>query len=143
MNLARSLAVAGAATAAAIVATAGPASAAASVYKDEGCETFGTFEFCYDVKSVFNVTETPSGNYNAISNGKFSYTYSENGVEYYSTDGKYHNKFSMKDGETQVASYHGKSSDEFGETTCSYTYKFHMANGKVQVDNFDFECTPL
>ena len=143
MNLARSLTLASVATAIAVIGTAGPASAAATVNRAEGCETFDIYEVCYDVKSVFNITETPSGNYNVIDNGKFSYRYSENGVEYYSSDGKFHSKFSMKNGETHVIAYHGKSNDEFGGSTCSYTYKFHMANGKVQVDNYDFECTPL
>ena len=38
------------------------------------------------------------GDHNLIDNKKISYTYSENGVQYYWTDGKYHNKFSMKEG---------------------------------------------
>ena len=133
-----------AATAAVLIGTAGPASAAATVYKDEGCETFADgFGFCFDVKSVYNITETKSGNYNLIDNGRFSYQYLQDGVEYYATDGKYHSKFSMKDGESHVSSYHSESSSESGGQTCEYTYKFHMANGEIQKDDFEVVCTPL
>jgi len=142
----RSLAIAvsllcGAATLApAMPATAIPADGA-QTYHENYCEDvwFGTV--CVQVHGVYNVTTTPSGNYNYMDNRKYEYVWDYQGGDHYETAGKSHYKVLWKADEEQVYHQRVRETATFPGGTCTYEYDYHYANGTVQFYNWNVTCS--
>jgi hypothetical protein len=130
----------------AALAVAGSVSATpgngATVTKFSDCYSDSGYTTCYDYRYVTNYTLTPSGNSHYVTNGDSSSTTTgPGGYEYSSTD-KYHSTYLISKGETQVDHYSDRYQTVYAGVTCSYRYKFHYANGEVQISVNDYKCVP-
>ena len=135
----------------AALAAASPASAApgngADVENVSDCVTeyYGTL--CYDYRYVENGTETPSGNFSYVFNGRSSYEFTGSGPlagcnRSFSDDSRQH--VLVKDEtlhELGTGNGYEFSGECFGASNCTYKNRFHYANGEVQFSRPEFECT--
>ncbi len=129
----------------AALVVAGPASAApgngATVQKCGDCYSYSGYTSCYDYRSVYNFTETPSGNFHYVSNGDSSSTTTGPGGYQYSSAGKFHDNVLIRKGETQVTHYSSRYKSTYAGVTCSYRFKYVYANGALRVSVSDYKCT--
>jgi hypothetical protein len=133
--------VCGAATLApAVPATAIPADGA-QTYHENYCQDvwFGTV--CVQVHGVYNVTTTPSGNENYMSNSRYEYVYDYQNGDHYEYDNKSHYKILWKAGEPHVIHQHFQETSTSPGSTCTWEYDYHYANGTVQFNNWNVTCS--
>ena len=130
----------------AALALAGTVSAApgngATVQKFGDCYSYSGYTTCYDYRYVFNYTQTPSGNYQYVTNGASRSTTTGPGGYQYSSTGTFHDIFLVRETQTQLYHYSDRYQDTYGGVTCSYRYKYHYANGEVRISVNDYQCTP-
>jgi hypothetical protein len=126
--------------------SAAPAPAASSsgaqTYVDNFCEDRVVIDVCRDGRGEFSVIQTPGGNTMYEFNAKYVYTYTVNGVFYYSLEGSDHFQHLFLKGEPQEDNSRWSISKTFEGQTCTSSYHYHFANGQVQFINDGFECVP-
>ena len=107
---------------------------------------FGAVEFCYDYKYEYNVTQTPSGNFNYQINGRGSNSFTAAGCTSETDSASHHHSLSNAP-KTQEHHYSNKHQFQIdcGELsyTCTTTDHYHFANGRVQFSRPDDVCNPL
>jgi len=130
---------------AATLAPAMPAAAApgdgAQTYQADYCQDSGYEKFCVKAHGVYNVTTTPSGNYNYTDNGKYEYTWDYPNGDHYESDGKYHYKVLLKADEAQVIHQRTRQTATSPGGTCTVEYDYHYVNGTVNFDNWNVTCS--
>lgn len=117
------------------------APAVAASQKYEECFNTGYEEICFTSRVAYSDVATSSGNYKFTSNGKYSYTITNNVTgQTYTSDGVYHYNTLFKKGELHVI--HGRASDEsnYDGQTCTFEYAYHYANGQWRYEDFDYSC---
>lgn len=113
----------------------------AEVFKDEGCIKSPDFNVCFSFHFVNNFTETPSGNVNVISNGRFRASGAWMG-ETFNVSGREQFRLLLKDGEEQVVSERFRFKSRVGSVECRERFVFHLANGVVRQDRSSVKCQP-
>jgi hypothetical protein len=94
---------------------------------------------------VFNVTATPSGNVSFQDHVRLEFTLDEPGLDFTNVQrGNFH-ALSM-DGLLQELNSNVRGSYvlDFGDgftIECTYAQKYHEANGEIQYDTTEFECS--
>ena len=114
----------------------------ATVTKFNDCYSYSGYTTCYDYRYVSNYTSTPSGNSHYVTNGDSSSTTTGPGGYQYSSTDKFHSTYLIRKGETQVDHYSDRYETVYAGVTCSFRYKFHYANGEVQISVNDYTCAP-
>jgi hypothetical protein len=140
----RTLAGSSAATLAALVLAASPASAAEQHYNfPEQCYDLGggySVSICSSSSGQYNTVSTPSGNYN--STGKSTVFISITGPGYnVGISDDYHFTENYKQGELHV--WHVKYDDTFTYTTgqiCTYTDNYIFVNGDLKHSKPTIDC---
>jgi hypothetical protein len=110
---------------------------------DKGCSSWpGYVDWCWDSHYTLTSVMTPSGNekYTYRSHGTQTETWYVWWPGTYTYDWRYHYNFLIKQGELQVDSWNDTYTEEFPGGTCTYTYQYHYANGRVTRDLNDWEC---
>ncbi len=136
---------------AALVAAASASAGAAAgngaiVVNLSGCNPTPFGLSCYEVRTVTNVTETPSGNRSYVTNGVTGLTYANpfNGCSM-SQSQPVHVHWLQKDGDLQSYSERRSATNEIHcgsiSQTCVMTFELHYANGDVQLDRQEVVCT--
>jgi hypothetical protein len=118
-----------------------PASASGTLHYDypEQCYDFYEYTVCSSVSGQYNQTETPSGNLSAQGKGKSRYSVTAPGYSY-SSDFEYKYHFLLKQGETHQQSSKSTTFTKNGQA-CTYTEHFHFANGQVQFNRPEVNCS--
>ena len=106
------------------------------------CYDFGLL-YCFEANGMTNVVSTPSGNVIYQVHLTYCYTATDptTGDVLYQDCQSQQIQSLAKDGEAQV--YHQVDTGSFGSSdeTCTYSSRFHMANGQVQYEDSTFECS--
>jgi hypothetical protein len=141
------LVIASIAAALALVSAAAAQPGGAQVVRTSGCVSSPLATMCYDVKTVANLTTTPSGNTAYILNGTSSYSYDFGFAGCtYSRSQPVHVKVLEKDGEGHVRGERLEDTISFNcgpgfAQTCTGTLQLHEVDGEVQFQRVDFVCT--
>lgn len=132
-----------AASVAAAIFSATPASAAATQHFDfpETCFTSGDVTICSSASGQFHTTETPSGNtiFSGKSTSTFSVTSTDGSSDFSDTFAQQFNEL-VKKGEVHVFHSRFKDTFTFAGSTCTFTDNFIFANGEVRHSQPDFNC---
>src|SRR4051794_9378453 len=137
-----------AASAAAVLALAGTASAASSngavVVNDAGCTSTPFATVCTVVKSTTNTTATPSGNISYVTNGTVERTMTFVFGGTYSFTDEIHLHGLRKAGEVHEEGDHYWSQWVYASgtynLTCVEAYDIHWANDRAQLADFQLYC---
>lgn len=116
--------------------------------EDSRCFQGMYYTSCYTIDGQMHRTETPSGNaiffWHADYTSDYKSTYP--GFQYESSsESSAKNHWVIKQGEPQVMSW--KNDGEYtytlnGQTvTCTYSYRFHYANGEVRIEDYQADCS--
>ena len=136
-----------------MIATASASGGAVVVHdrvQDSYCYDYPEYNarYCSTVDGQLHSTETPSGNTNFVWHADYTSDYHETfgGITYsYSNQSSTKQHFVFKPGEDQVMSWQDKgtySSTANGQTVnCTYTYRYHYANGEVRIADYDVTCS--
>ena len=108
----------------------------AQVVKDSNCTEDGDgYTQCYELMTVYNETATPSGNFTYAYHASYEYIECDpSGAVSYRESGDAHNHLLTQDGFLQeLDAFYTHSYPDFdtGET-CTHSFAFHLANGKLQ-----------
>lgn len=138
------LAVAGLAPLAlAAPAAAAPGNGAVQYGFDPVCISEPPFEFCIGQRGVFNVTETPSGDFHLIDNGVQTFTSAEGNFTDNSRS-RYRLVVLLKDGQEQVvhvgSQFTSKASNGF---SCRISVRFMVVKGEVKREIEVVACDPV
>ena len=139
-------AVAVAALSFAALAGAAPGNGA-QVVNDAGCYLTPFAKVCVVEKTTTNVTTTPSGNLNYVTNGTVERTMTFIFGGSYTVSDTVHSHQLAKQGEIAEASDHYLEQSEYLSGTyhlvCTEAFDLHWANGNSQLGNYDVQCTVL
>ena len=137
--------VAGIALACTAVAGAAPGNGA-TVDNYAYCIPSPLITWCWDVKTVTNMTTTPSGNVSFVTNGTTDYTVSIPLLGCTSTKSEpVHLHWLRKNGDPQTHSQRLAQTNSFTcasgySSSCTSTFELHETSGDVQFQRFDFVC---
>ncbi len=107
--------------------------------------------FCFDLNYVVKTTQTPSGNTSFVTNGRNVVRASDGFHDHgcvFSQASRFHRHYLLKDGTLHEEG--NRRADSFSVTcpgpapntlTCTYTLHAHYANGSLQYNRPDAECT--
>ena len=130
----------------AAVAGAAPGNGA-QVVNDAGCYQTPFAKVCVVTKTTTNVTSTPSGNLNYVTNGTVERTMTFVFGGSYTVTNTIHSHYLAKRGEIFEESDHYLEQDEYLSGTyhlsCTEAFDLHWANGASQFGNYDVQCTVL
>ena len=119
----------------------------AQVVNDAGCYQTPFAKVCVVEKTTTNVTWTPSGNLNYVTNGTVERTMTFVFGGSYTVSSDIHSHQLTKQGEIFEASDHYAEQREYQSGTyhllCTEGYDIHWANGASQLGNYDLQCTVL
>jgi hypothetical protein len=137
----RTLAGSGAATLAALVLAASPASAAEQHYNfPEQCYDYGGgYSYCSSSSGQYNAVSTPSGNYNSTGKGTSSISVTGPGYNY-SNSFDYHFNENYKQGELDVWHLKYDQTLTYSGQTCTYTDNFIFVNGDLKHSKPTIDC---
>ena len=142
--------LAAAVTAAALIVAATAAAApgkGAQVVNDAGCYTTPFATVCSVVKTTTNVTATPSGNLNYVTNGTVDRTMTFVFGGSYTVSSEIHNHNLLKQGVFFETSDHYSEQREYVSGTyhllCTEGYDIHWVNDSSQFGNYELQCTVL
>jgi hypothetical protein len=128
------------------VAAAEPGTGA-TVVDDEYCIGSPFATWCWDVKTITKVTTTPSGNVSYVTNGTIDNTISLpfSGCTHTKLESM-HLHWLKKAGVEQSHSQRLEQTTAFvcssgSAYSCTSTFELHMANGEVQFQRPEFDCT--
>ncbi|MGW4945989.1 hypothetical protein ACWEOZ_30910 [Actinoplanes sp. NPDC004185] len=124
----------------AVPATATPADGA-QTYHENYCQDFGFGTFCVQAHGVYNVTTTPSGNYNFTDNRRYEYVWDFQSGDHYESDSKAHYRALWKADAPQVIHQRVRETAISPGSTCTYEYDYHCANGTVHFYNWNVTCS--
>jgi len=137
-------AVAAAALTFAAVAGAAPGNGA-QVVNDAGCFATPFAKVCVVEKTTTNVTRTPSGSLNYVTNGIVERTMTFVFGGSYTVSNTIHSHHLDKQGEIFEESDHYLEQSEYLSGTyhllCTEAFDLHWANGDSQLGNYDVQCT--
>lgn len=114
----------------------------AIVTKVDDCYSYDGYTTCFDYRYVSNSTATPSGNILYVTNGDSASTTTGPGGYESSYNDRFHSTYLILKGQTQVDHYSARSESSYAGVTCSYRFKYHYANGELQVSISDYICAP-
>jgi hypothetical protein len=130
----------------AAVAGAAPGNGA-QVVNDAGCYQTPFAKVCVVEKTTTNVTSTPSGNLNYVTNGTVERTMTFVFGGSYTVTDTIHSHHLDKQGEIFEESDHYLEQNEYQSGTyhllCTEAFDLHWANGASQFGNYDVQCTVL
>lgn len=115
----------------------------AQVLRENFCLDVGPgAQVCLDIRSVFNVSETPSGNVNVVENSKVTGTLTAPGVME-TPISRSQCKLLLKNGEPQVVSIRDRFTFTEGNMVCSGKVRIQVVQGDVKQERFDFNCVSV
>ncbi len=131
----------------AVLAVAGNSSAASSGGTthnriNECADAGNGYTFCQDLRAHTHSATTPSGDQHVTYKDNFTTTLTGPGGYRETAKGYSHSVVLLKQGEFQISHLLDRREFRYPELTCTVTIKFHFANGDVQVNIDEQECTP-
>jgi hypothetical protein len=127
------------------------AAAPAQPFRESGCDAFeflgDVYEHCWEVKSVSQFNELPSGDTKLTYNGTSTSSLSVNGVVTESATSRDHYVHVFKKGEDQIlrdrstGTYLYTNHEEGVVVTCTFVTDYFYANGEMRHEVSDFVCS--
>lgn len=124
-----------------IAAPAASASNGATVLNVSSCYTSGPITICSTLHLVTQERTTPSGNATYQVHERTSHVITDTNGQVISQDnGSDHIQTLTKQGVEQVSLRSASHSATYLGQTCTDFFRYHMANGALQYDEFVFSC---
>lgn len=119
-----------------------PPSGGATTYNQSSCQLYETDYVCTDIQGEYNTVATPKGQYIYQGHDRYEFTVYRDGVFYYGGEGSNIYTFVATSRQQQNLSRYSQILTNDVET-CTYSYAYHLVNGQLQFDNFEWSCVPV
>jgi len=127
-----------------LAAAAAGASGGAEVINESSCEPAWFGSVCTTIKATTNVSTTPSGNVNYVTNGTAERRLTFDFGGSYTTTSDIHLVAHQQQGESHVVSERSTQTTSYRSGTyaldCSGTIVSHYANGSTQYVDYSYDC---